>query len=292
VSALEVVAPGPLTTVQDGGRRGLAALGVSPSGACDRRSFRLGNRLVANDEEAPALEVTFGGLAFRVDGGDVVLATTGARCPATIEGSRGARDLAHDAVSWVPDGATVRLGQPETGLRTYVAVRGGLAVTPVLGSCSTDVLSGIGPAPLREGDRLAVGPRPAAFPALDVAPVADPEGGELELRVLLGPRDDWLSDAGRHALVHRRFTVSSESNRTGIRLEGEPLERARAEELPSEGMVRGAIQVPPSGLPVLFLADHPVTGGYPVAAYVHDEDVDVAAQARPGQALRFRRASR
>lgn len=287
MSEIAIVAPGPLTTVQDGGRPGRAALGVSPSGACDRRSFRLANRLVANREEAPALEVTFGGLALRVDG-DVVLATTGARCPAVVEGPRGTRDLPHDAVSWVPSGATVRLGQPAAGMRTYVAVRGGLVAPAVLGSCSTDVLSGIGPPPLREGDALGVGPRPAQFPALAVAPVPDPPAGELELRVLFGPREDWLSEAGRHALVHATWTVSSQSNRTGMRLEGEPVERAREEEIPSEGMVRGAIQVPPSGLPVLFLADHPVTGGYPVAACVLDEDVDVAAQARPGQRLRLR----
>ena len=286
MSEIAILSPGPLTTVQDAGRPGLAALGVSPSGACDRRSFRLANRLVANAEEAPALEVTFGGLAFRVDG-DVVVTTTGARCPATMEGSRGARDLPHNAVSWVPSGAIVRLGQPTAGARTYVAVRGGIVVGAVLGSCSTDVLSGIGPPPLAEGDVLGVGPRPKEFPALDVAPVADPPEGELELRVLLGPREDWLSEAGRHALVHAPWTVSSQSNRTGMRLEGEPVERAREEELPSEGMVRGAIQVPPSGLPVLFLADHPVTGGYPVAACVLDEDVDRAAQARPGQRLRL-----
>jgi biotin-dependent carboxylase-like uncharacterized protein len=284
--ALEVLAPGPLTTVQDGGRPGLGALGVSPSGACDRRSFHLANRLVANPEEAAALEVTFGGLGLRARG-DVELSTAGARCPIVLEDHRGAHELPHDAVLWVPSGATVRLGAPEAGLRTYVGVRGGVAVEPVLGSRSTDVLAGLGPAPLRAGDVLPVGPDPADLPTVELAPVPDPPGGDLELRVLLGPREDWLGDAGLTALLARTWTVGSESNRTGMRLEGEPVPRAREGELASEGMVRGAVQVPPSGLPVLFLADHPVTGGYPVPVCVVEDDVDVAAQARPGQRLRF-----
>jgi biotin-dependent carboxylase-like uncharacterized protein len=288
---LEVLAPGPLAPVQDGGRPGHAALGVGPSGACDRRSLRLANRLVANAEHAPAIEATFGGLRLRFDA-DVVVATTGARCPATIADGRGTRDLPHDAVTRVPAGATVRLGVPAAGVRTYLAVRGGLVVPAVLGSCSTDVLSGIGPPALARGDRLGVGPVPAALPAVDVAPVPDPSPGPLALRILPGPRDDWLGDAGLAALVATTWTVARQSNRTALRLDGEPLVRARDDELASEGLVRGAIQVPPSGRPVLFLADHPVTGGYPVPACVVDEDTDLAAQARPGQALRLVLAGR
>ncbi len=286
-ATLEVLAPGPLTTVQDGGRPGLGALGVSPSGACDRRSFRLANRLVANAEDTAALELTFGGLGLRARG-DVELAAAGARCPVVLEDRRGRHELAHDAVLWVPSGSVVRLGPPETGLRTYVAVRGGVAVDPVLGSRSTDVLAGLGPAPLRAGDVLPVGPDPPDLPTVELAPVPDPPGGDLELHVLLGPREDWLGDAGLTALLARTWTVGSESNRTGMRLEGEPVPRAREGELRSEGMVRGAVQVPPSGLPVLFLADHPVTGGYPVIGYVVDDDVDRCAQLRPGQTVRFR----
>jgi biotin-dependent carboxylase-like uncharacterized protein len=167
-----------------------------------------------------------------------------------------------------------------------VPVRGGLTVDHVLGSAAGDTLSGLGPAPLQPGDLLAVGPEPDRPWLLDVAPVAPPTGATVTLRAVLGPRADWIADA--EALTDRTWTVSSRSDRVGMRLEGEPLRRSDRRELPSEGMVRGAIRVPPGGEPVVFLADHPVTGGYPVVAVVVDADVDHAAQARPGQTVRFR----
>jgi biotin-dependent carboxylase-like uncharacterized protein len=280
-ATLTVVEPGPLSTVQDAGRMGLASLGIGRSGACDRRSYHLANRLVGNDPSAAVLEVTYGGLQLRADA-DVVLALTGARCP----------DVPHNAVLALPAGATLRLRPPVAGLRTYVAVRGGIDVPAVLGSRSTDLLAGLGPAPLGAGDVLPVGPAPATFPDVDVAPVPDPAAGELAARVMPGPRDAWLSSDAWSALLRESYEVTSDSNRVGIRLDGPALARAKDEELPSEGMARGALQVPPSGKPVLFLADHPVTGGYPVAACVVDADVDRCAQLVPGQRLRFRLADR
>jgi biotin-dependent carboxylase-like uncharacterized protein len=275
-TTLTVVEPGALTTVQDGGRIGLAALGIGRSGACDRTSYRLANRLVGNDPGAAALEVTFGGLVLRADA-DVLLSTTGARCPG----------LPHNAPFLLPGGSTLRMALPLSGLRTYVAVRGGVDVPPVLGSRSTDILAGLGPAVPSRDDVLPVGPAPAAFPNVDLAPVAEPETGEVRVRVVPGPRDTWFTKQGWATLLAESYEVTSESNRVGIRLDGPTLERATTGELPSEGMARGALQVPPSGTPVLFLADHPVTGGYPVAAYVHDPDVDRCAQLQPGQRLRF-----
>lgn len=276
-ATLTVVEPGPLTTVQDAGRIGLAALGIGRSGACDRTSYRLANRLVGNDPAAAALEVTFGGLQIRSDA-DVVLALTGARCP----------DVPHNAVLTLRAGSTLRLAAPVAGLRTYVAVRGGIAVPEVIHSRSTDLLAELGPAAVSAGDVLAVGPAPATFPDVDLAPVPDPATGELTARVIAGPRDTWFTPDSWATLLHEGYEVTSESNRIGIRLDGPPLERARTEEIPSEGMARGALQVPHSGKPVLFLADHPVTGGYPVVGYVHDDDVDRCAQLCPGQRLRFR----
>jgi biotin-dependent carboxylase-like uncharacterized protein len=272
-----VLTAGPLTTVQDLGRVGQGALGIGRSGACDRASYRLANRLLGNAEGVAVLEVTFGGLALRADT-DVVLAITGAPCPG----------LPHNSPTALPAGSELRLGTPSTGLRTYVAVRGGFEVEPVLGSRSTDLLSGLGPAAVSAGDQLPVGRAAGEMPGVDVAPVPDPAAGNVSVRVLPGPRRDWFDDSMWARLVGQEYRVSSESNRVGVRLEGEPLERAREGELPSEGMVRGALQVPPSGVPVLFLADHPVTGGYPVIAYVVDDDVDRCAQLRPGQTLRFR----
>jgi biotin-dependent carboxylase-like uncharacterized protein len=277
-SGLEVLATGPLCTVQDEGRTGQGALGIGRSGACDRASAALANRLVGNPPGAALLEVTFGGLALRAED-DVLLATAGARC---------AGPFPHAAPTPLRRGRELRLGVPATGLRTYVAVRGGLAVPPVLGSRSTDVLAGLGPPIVAAGQELPVGEPTAPPPTVDLAPVADPPGDDVTVPVLPGPRADWFGEAGWAALAARPWTVTSESNRVGLRLDGGPLRRVREGELPSEGMVRGALQVPPSGLPVLFLADHPVTGGYPVIGYVVDADVDRCAQLRPGQALRFR----
>jgi allophanate hydrolase subunit 2 len=164
-------------------------------------------------------------------------------------------------------------------------VRGGIAVEPVLGSRSTDVLAELGPPRLTRGTLLPVGPEPAELPVIDVAAVRAPTGGTVVLRAVSGPRGDYLTDP--RALATTTWTASSRSDRVGMRLEGGRLERAGNRELPTEGMVRGAVQVPPGGEPVLFLADHPVTGGYPVAAVVLDADVDRAAQVRPGQEVRF-----
>jgi allophanate hydrolase subunit 2 len=142
---------------------------------------------------------------------------------------------------------------------------------------------------LSAGDLLPVGGATCGpLPTITVAPVADPSGAELSVRVLAGPRADWFTPDALRTLAGSRYTVLSDSNRVGVRLDGPPLARACHDELPSEGMVVGAIQVPPSGLPVLFLADHPVTGGYPVIGVVVTDDLPVIAQARPGQTISFR----
>lgn len=283
MSELEILSTGPLATVQDEGRPGLAGLGVGVSGAADLSSLRLANRLVGNDPGAAALEVTLGGLVVRAHG-DLVIAVTGAPCPTTVDG----RAVGPNAPARVPSGAQVRLGPPACGLRTYLAVRGGITVAEELGSRSTDMMSGIGPPVLAEGTVLPVGRAPRSWPEVDVAPVPMPDGADVELRVLPGPRDDWFVPEALQALCSEPYEVTTESDRIGMRLQGPELHRARREELPSEGVVRGALQVPPSAQPTLFLADHPVTGGYPVIGVVLGRDVDRAAQAQPGQRLRLR----
>lgn len=278
---IEIVHCGPLTTVQDAGRPGYAALGVGRSGAADAAAASLANRLVGNDEGAACLELTFGSttLAFRRP---ARVAVTGAPCRLNLA-------AAMNAPFTVPAGATLTIGTPSSGLRTYVAVRGGIAVPPVLGSRSTDVLSGLGPAVLAAGDRLPIGTdHNGPPPAVEVAPVNPPATGDLVVHVVPGPRDDWCTPAALRTLLTAGFTVTADSNRVGVRLSGPALARARHEELPSEGVVAGAIQVPPSGQPVVFLADHPVTGGYPVIAVVRTADLPVLAQARPGQRVSFR----
>ncbi|GGK70410.1 biotin-dependent carboxyltransferase family protein [Ornithinimicrobium pekingense] len=275
-TTVTVVEAGPLTTVQDFGRPGLAAMGVSRSGACDRAAHRLANALVGNHPTLATLEVTLGGLALEA-ASDVVVATAGARCPGAP----------HAAPFVLRASQRLTLGQPAAGLRSYVAVRGGIDVPPVLGSRSTDVLSGLGPKVVEAGDVLPVGTTDRPVPGVDVAPVPVPTLGPLVVPVQPGPRRDWFEDSAWSGFLSASFTVDSRSNRIGVRLAGHPLPRRRQGELTSEGMVRGAVQVPPSGLPVLFLADHPVTGGYPVIAYVDDAAVDRCAQLRPGQQVRF-----
>ena len=281
--ALEVLAAGPLTLVQDLGRVGFAAVGVGRSGAVDRSAFRLGARLLAQPYTAAALEVTFGGLQVRARG-NVMLALTGAPSPADVDG----RGVGFGGPFTLADGQILTLGAPPVGLRTYVSVRGGVNVPPVLGSRASDTLSGLGPEPLSAGDIVPVGPPPADFPNVDQAPTPALPSETLVLRALRGPRDDWLADPG--ALVATQWTASSRSDRVGMRLVGEPLQHdvsRQGQELPSEGVVRGSIQVPPAGEPVVFLADHPVTGGYPVVAVLVDEAMDQAAQAVPGQQIRI-----
>jgi biotin-dependent carboxylase-like uncharacterized protein len=279
---IEVLASGPLATVQDLGRPGQAALGVGPSGAADAGALRLANRLVGNAETAAAIEATLGGLRLRF-AGPALIAGTGAVGPMTVAG----RAVGMNAPLAVPAGATVVLGRSTAGLRTYLAVRGGIDVPPVLGSRSTDLLSGLGPPVLVAGVRLPIGRLTVGFPGIDLAPVP-PVPQRPVLTARRGPRDDWFTAAALAALAGRAWTVSPDSNRTALRLTGPVLERAVRGELPSEGLLRGAIQVPPDGQPVLFLSDHPVTGGYPVIAVVDEAGVDLAAQLRPGDVVRLR----
>ena len=283
---LEIVDGGPLTTVQDRGRPGHAAMGIGGAGAADRRSHALANRLVGNAEGAATLEVLLGGLTFRSDG-PVIFAVTGAEVDVLAGPNR--KPLCHNTRHHITAGTVIELGRARTGLRCYVAVRGGIDCAEVLGSRSRDTLADIGPAPLRAGDQLGIGCDVLALPATDFAPVAPVGAEHATLRVHRGPRDDWLADADD--LVATTWQVSDRASRVGARLVAQrgPGVRMRdpGRQLPSEGAGLGAIQVPPGGEPVIFLADHPVTGGYPVAGVLVDEDVDRAAQLRPGTEVRL-----
>lgn len=281
---LRVLATGPGSTIQDLGRPGWFSSGVGVAGAADTVSFRLANRLVGNPEGAAGVECLLGGLILRAEAA-VTLAVTGATAPISVD----ATPVGAAAVLRLAAGQTLALGLAEAGLRVYVAVRGGLAVQPVLGSRSRDTMAGIGPEPLAVGDRLPVGPPPPGWTSVEVAPVATPPTGPLTLRTIPGPRADWFRRPGELCTGH--WVVTDRLDRVGVRLarpDGLPaLERSITGELPTEGMPVGAIQVPPSGEPVIFLADHPITGGYPVIAVLHSSQIAAAAQARPGQQVRF-----
>ncbi|WP_426362851.1 biotin-dependent carboxyltransferase family protein [Streptomyces sp. E-08] len=279
--AFAVVRAGALTTVQDLGRTGYAHLGVPRSGALDPGAGRLVNRLVGNPEDAAVLETTVDGCALRPRCA-VTVAVGGAPCPVRVDG----RPAAWGTTVRVGAGSVLEVGAAVRGLRSYVAFGGGIAVAPVLGSRSTDLLSGLGPAPLAEGAVLPLGAATAVGGSVDAPPWPGPPD-ELVLRVRQGPRDDWFTGAALRTFTTRAYRVSPASNRIGLRVEGPALERAVPGELASEGMVLGAVQVPPDGRPVVFLADHPTTGGYPVVAVVREADLRAAAQAVPGTPVRF-----
>ncbi len=277
---MTVISPGPLSTVQDLGRPGFGYLGVGRSGAADRRSLRLANHIVGNDKSAAAIEMTLGRLRARFER-DAVLALSGAPCEFRIDGAPGRMNTATKLLA----GQELRVGAPSTGLRTYLAVQGGIDVPPVLGSRATDTLAHLGPQKLSAGMVLPLGL--ATGPTSEVDPPADLEA-EPVLTVIAGPRDDWFTPGALLTLCAATWSVTVDADRIGVRLAGPVLSRSRTAELPSEPMVTGAVQVPPSGQPIIFLADHPVTGGYPVVAVITGADTDLAGQLRPGQHLRFR----
>lgn len=287
-AAVEVVRASLQLLVQDAGRSGYAALGVSASGVADRRAMRDANRAVGNTARAAVLE-SVGGVVLRFRGSGVA-AVTGASGALTLEeAGGGVRPVTHGEPFATVDGDELTLGHPEHGLRYVIAVRGGVDAAPALGSRAADTLAGLGPLALTAGTVLPIGD--AGRHAVDPSVVARelPAPGDLvDLEITLGPRDDWFTSSAVETLTGQEWTVTPRSDRVGIRLQGQvPLERALGGELPSEGAVTGAIQVPPDGQPVLFLPDHPLTGGYPIIGALTDRSLDLAGQLAPGVRLRF-----
>lgn len=276
MARLRVVSVGA-ATVQDLGRPGWAHLGVPTSGALDRAALTAGNRALGNPDGTPAIEVVLGALGVEALD-EVRVCLTGAQCPG----------VAHGEPIVLRAGESLRLAPPHDGMRTYVAVAGGVDAPQVLGSASWDSLSHLGTAPLAVGDVVHTGSVPTARVTVALSPTAGrPADGTV--RLWPGPRVDWFENALGHLTEHV-WTVSTESNRVGLRLDGAALLRRDGRELPSEGLVTGAVQVPHDGRPIVMLADHPTTGGYPVVAVVDPADLDRLAQVRPGDLLRFRRA--
>jgi biotin-dependent carboxylase-like uncharacterized protein len=273
---------GPLALVQDAGRTGWAHVGVPPAGAVDLEALALGNRLVGNDDHTAGLEILLGGLAF-VPSRSLRIAVTGAMAPVTVAG----RAFGWGSPLSVAANNEVVVGEATSGLRVYVAVSGGIDVPPVLGSRSTDTLTGLGPPALREGMELPVGAATLRDPAVDEV-TQRAYDDELTIGVDAGPRQDWFDVPA--ASLAAEYVVSSDSDRVAVRLEGPELRRRpdRRDELASEGLVTGAIQMPSDGRPLVFLNDHPVTGGYPVVGVVNSSDLGRLAQARPGARVKLR----
>jgi biotin-dependent carboxylase-like uncharacterized protein len=268
--ALRIVQVGFATTVQDHGRVGLAHLGVPTGGAVDRRTHDLVNRLVGNPPGAATIE-TMGALIVE------------ALRPVVVASSTDASRQTLGA------GARIRVDAPPGSVWAYLAVRGGIAVDDVLGSRSQDTLGGVGPVPLASGSALPVGPDPGTDLTADHAPPRS--ATEVRVRIWDGPQHDWFI-GGTQSLIRRPWRITSELSRVGVRLEGGPFDPStRAQEqMPSFGLTAGAVQITPSGEPIVMLANHPTTGGYPVIGVVEPDDLPDLAQCRPGASVRFRRA--
>jgi biotin-dependent carboxylase-like uncharacterized protein len=287
--SIAVLKPGLLTTLQDRGRFGAAMLGVGRAGAMDDVAFRLANALVGNPQDAAALEITLNGPRLRFERAAIV-ALTGAEFGANVD----ARALAMWQPCEIAAGAVLDVGAARRGARGYLAVSGGFAVEPTLGSASTDVNAGLGGPdgrPLRAGDRLALN-QSEVWPAgsqrwsLDPRPWFDADAS-APVRLMRGTHFDALDADSRAALFATRLRIGKDSNRVGFRLEGSQLRLCAPLELVSEPLAIGTLQLPPGGEPIALMAEHPTIGGYPRIGHVAIVDLPLLAQRRPGDVVHF-----
>jgi antagonist of KipI len=286
MSGIQVQAPGLLTTVQDLGREGFGPIGVSPSGAADPISLRLGNRLVGNVESAAGLEMTLLGGTFLFSQG-AILALTGSDFGATLDGATVALGTSFE----VAPGQTLRLGSTRSGARAYLSVQGGIAVPPFLRSASTHILSGLGGfsgRPLREGDLLHIGPATELFRKRAIGPrLSEHLSSRKILRVTPGPQVDWFSESSLRLFYEATYRVAEQSNRMGLRLEGALVSPHGSRQMITEGVSLGAVQVPLGGSPIILFVDQQTTGGYPKIANVISADLHRVGQLRPRDEIRF-----
>ena len=289
---IKVIAPGVLTTVQDGGRFGHQAAGIPEAGAMDRASLALANRLAGNPAGAAALELTVFGGTFEFDG-DGTIALTGADMHPLRNGSPVPMNLAIE----MEPGDRLELGAAEKGVRTYLAVSGGIDVPVVLGSRSTDLksrLGGLEGRKLKAGDvlesgaaALAEAQEPFFGPVLQrLAQAANPEG-ITQIRFLFGPQDAMFSEEAKRTFTENIYTLSAACDRMGYRLEGPAVLSRNGTDILSEGICFGSIQVPANGQPIVMMADHPTTGGYAKIGTVLSEDLPLMAQLGPGKRICF-----
>ena len=286
MSVIHVQAPGLLTTVQDLGREGFGPLGVSPSGAADSISLRLGNRLVENPEGAAGLEMTFLGGTFLFPEG-AVLALVGADFGSTLDGAIVNSGTAFEALP----GQTLRVGSASSGARCYLCVQGGIAVKPLLGSASTHLLSGLGGfegRPLRKADVVHIGSATKSFRKRKLARRLQTYlSACLVLRVTAGPQSDWFTESSLRSFYASTYRVGEQSNRMGLRLEGTPVTQSSGREMITEGVSLGAVQVPHGGMPIILFVEQQTTGGYPKICNVISADLHCVGQLRPRDEIRL-----
>lgn len=290
MSVIQVQSPGLLTTVQDLGREGFGPLGVSPSGAADPISLRIGNRLVGNPEGAAGLEMTLLGGTFLFPQG-ATIALTRSDFGATLDGDP--LDLWRSIE--VSPGQTLRVGATRSGARCYLSVHGGIMVKPLLGSASTHLLSGLGGyqgRALRKGDALHIGREITSFRKQAIAARAlEQLAPRKVLRVTPGPQSDWFPESSIRAFYENTYRVAEESNRMGLRLEGQPIARKSSDEMITEGVSLGAVQITASGAPLILFVEQQTTGGYPKIGNVISADLHSLGQLRPRDEIRFEQVS-
>jgi biotin-dependent carboxylase-like uncharacterized protein len=285
MTALRVVAAGPMTSLQDAGRLGFQRYGVSPSGAMDRLALAAAKALVGNAPGAAAIEFMLLGGSFAVEEGEARIAVMGAPCAVSVDG----QGVPPATSVRVRAGQMIAIGAAHAGVYAYLAVAGGFGVAPDLGSLSLHRRAGIGGVegrPLAPGDRL-----PLNVERSDDTPDLARDAVGLEpdapVRVVLGPQDDLFTSEGLATFAASTYTVTQEADRMGYRLAGPKIAHAQGYNIVSDGIVSGSVQVPGSGEPIVMMADRQTTGGYPKIATVVSADLRLLAQRRPGQAVRF-----
>lgn len=289
MTELSVKACGPMTSLQDRGRLGFQHFGVSPSGAMDLRALAVANALVGNAPETAAIEFMNLGGAFTCTGGDLRLAVAGAGCALSIDGT----PVPPQTSTLLKEGQTLQVGHARTGTFAYLAVAGGFAVAPQLGSLSLHLrsrLGGLKGAPLQAGDHLPCRADAQAGEPMQLPGEIPEESGPI--RIMLGPQDDYFTEDAIRTLLDSEFTISPQADRMGFQLTGPRLEHAKGFNIVSDGIVDGHIQVPGSGQPIVLMRDRQTTGGYPKIATIISADLGRFAQLRPGSSVRFQTVSR
>ncbi len=288
---LEILDPGMLSTVQDGGRTGWARYGVPPSGPMDAAAFWAANRLVGNHPNAAALEITLTGPTLRIRRESLV-----AICGASFEVYVGRLPVPNWHAVYVRPGQTLTFGKRHMGMWAYLAISGGLTTLPFLGSRATYLkgqFGGYEGRALRPGDRLPLGNSNLSEPVMHAGQVwaqhLRPKYTSLPiLRVILGPQHDYFNERARQTFLKSTYTLTTSADRMGYRLQGPKIHQQGSRELPSEGIMTGSIQIPPDGQPIVMMVDHQTTGGYPKIATVIQADISLLAQCQPGDAVTFR----
>lgn len=282
--AMKVLFPGALSTFQDQGRIGFQKYGITSSGSMDVRSAAMANALVGNDPKEAVLEMTVLGPILQFSS-PAVAAVAGAPMPLTLN----QKPVPMNTSFSIQPGDLLSFGGVSAGCRSYLAVKGGFALEPVMGSCSTNIkcrIGGFQGRPLNSGDEIPLSLEdPGSFTPKTLPVISCPK--EVTLRTVAGPQEESFTEAGKQTFYSSAYQVSDSADRMGYKLIGTPVENTGSVDIISDGIVFGSVQIPPSGMPIVMMADHQTTGGYAKIATVISCDLPLLAQTKPGDTVRF-----